>query len=118
MKKITRLFLFITTLALPTYAQAQDTLVDAGKTMNCPMMTDMQKEMGGMMGSMSDPTMKERMQRMHDKMGDMMARMQTMHEGMGAGMIKDGKMGNGMMGQGSNNSAASSENHDAHHLSR
>lgn len=96
MKNLIRLPLLIAALALPVYAQAQGIPTDKGKSMTCPMMPDMQKDMSGMMEqmgsmmeSMSDPVMKERMKNLHDKMGDMMTRMQTMHEGMGNGMMMD-----------------------------
>lgn len=61
--------------------------------MKCPMgdqMGDMQTRMDTMMSGMQgmgeqmkDPAMKEKMQKMHKDMGDMMKHMQQMHEQMG-----------------------------------
>lgn len=65
--------------------------------MNCPMMGDMQKNMGSMMGNMnsmmqmmSDPVMRERMQKMHEEMGAMMQMMTDMHKRTG-GIMWDEK---------------------------
>lgn len=69
-----------------------------GGSMNCPMMGDMQQSMGNMMGDMnsmmqmmSDPSMKERMQKMHENMGAMMQQMTDMQKGMGGMMMQGGK---------------------------
>lgn len=122
-------------LPLPARAQSatapktQPPAASGGMMMNCPMMgatTAMQKDMGGMMSEMQammkdakDPAMKERMQKMHERMSVMMAGMQKM--GMG------GMMGNRMMGgqQPANAAPAKSEtapaapaspdDHAAHH---
>lgn len=98
-------------LALPVVAGAQTAVpkTDSAPTpnMNCPMMGgmgDMQKNMGTMVKEMSammsnaaDPSMRERMQKMHDQMVDMMSDMGGM---MGGGMMGKGMMGRGMMGKG------------------
>ena len=94
----------------------------SGGAMSCPMMADsgsmkndmsaMMTDMGAMMNSTSDPTMKARMQKMHDQMAGMMANMQKMSSGMG-----------GTMRQGGQNSgsapsvppSATTKDHVAHH---
>ena len=120
----------VSALALPVAAFAEtdttpktDTSQKAPAGMNCPMMGDtgaMQKDMGAMMKDMSammssttDPSMKGRMQKMHDQMGAMMGNMQKMGGGM---------MGGGMMQGGQNSGSApsttppaSSDDHNAHH---
>jgi hypothetical protein len=106
-------------LALPltAYAETAAPKTDAAPTtpaatMNCPMMGDMQKNMGAMMkdmsammGSTTDPSLKAQMQKMHEQMGAMMGNMQTM---MGGGMMDGGMMGNGMMPGGQNSETAPS----------
>ena len=92
--------------------------------MQCPManqMGDMQANMGKMMSNMQgmmeqtkDPTMKEKMQQMHEDMGGMMQHMQQMHEQMGnmQGMMgKQDMTGKKATGK----SPAKDDNHDAHH---
>jgi hypothetical protein len=72
----------------------------------------MMAEMSAMMNSTSDPSMKARMQKMHDQMAGMLANMQKMHSGMG-----------GMMTPGGQNSdcttsvapSAAPEDHAEHH---
>ena len=59
----------------------------------------MMKDMSAMMSSTTDPSMKERMQKMHDQMGAMMGNMQKMGGGM---------MGGGMMQGGQNSDSAPS----------
>src|SRR4029079_17607535 len=89
-------------LASPVAAYGDDVAPKAESSaapgMNCPMMGtmmggmgDMQKNMGAMAKEMSammsgtnDPSMKERMQKMHDQMVDMMSNMGGM---MGRGMM-------------------------------
>jgi hypothetical protein len=133
MKNLKRLSLLIAILAMPAYAHAQGMPASGASGgsmsgMNCPMMTDMHKdmsgmmtnikgmmkEMGGMMEGMSDPAMKERMQKMHDNMGAMMAHMEKMDKGMG------GMMGGSMMMDKGDSSPAkpaspAPEDHSAHH---
>lgn len=71
-------------------------------------MSAMMTDMGAMMNSTNDPSMKARMQKMHDQMAGMMANMQNM----------GGKMMQGRQNSGSTSSVAPSaapEDHAAHH---
>ena len=91
---ITR-YALVALLALPFAASAQNAAPKSdapaarnGMTMNCPMMTNMsamQRDMGGVMSEMlammkdtKDPALKERMQKMHDRMSAMVVSMQKM----------------------------------------
>jgi len=87
--------------------------------MNCPMMESMQKNMGSMMGDMnsmmqmmSDPAMKERMQKIHENMGAMMQQMMAMQKNMG-GMMQGGNMGGKITNEAP--AAAAPEVKDPHH---
>ena len=96
----------IAALAMPVAAHAEDAKpsVQAG----CPgaQMTELQKQMRGMMGDVGgmmqrskDPAMKKQLSQMRDHMALMMTSMQQM----GGGMMGNGMMGgrnNGMMGGG------------------
>jgi hypothetical protein len=121
-----RIVLLSAALAVPGMVCAQP--VTAPKTLkngNCPVVdtSAMQKNMGMMMenvsavmGSTSDPSLKARMQNMHDQMASMMGNMQQMN-GNGA------MMGSAMMGGAamhgrkdpSNKSPATTEGRDSHH---
>ena len=119
-------------LALPVVAEVATPNANLAPTnMSCPMMGammggmgDMQKNMGAMAKEMSammsgtnDPSMKERMQKMHDQMVDMMSNMGGM---MGRAMIGGGMMGGQMM-QGTPKSDTdtmtpnSTDEHKSHH---
>ena len=122
-------------LALPFAASAQkaapkaDAPAASSTMMNCPMMGNMagmQKDMGSVMSEMQammkdtkDPALKDRIQKMHDRMSAMMVNMQN--------MSSMGMMGNMMGGQQPGNAAPakqqatppsppeSPEDHAAHH---
>lgn len=88
--------------------------------MNCPLMGSMQKNMGMMMGDMdgmmqmmSDPVMKERMQKMHANMGAMMQQMMGMQKGMGGMMMQGGKTDDKPVNDAP--AAAAPEANDPHH---
>ncbi len=89
MKNLMKIALVATCLVLPAQVFADHHMSMEGKDMtNCPAMADMEKmqgEMKNMMDMMSDPTMKERMQAMHDHMGSMMMNMHQMHGGIMGG---------------------------------
>jgi len=108
--RITAVAALVAALSLPVPAHADEhavssPVVTAEKPaaqpsmggMPCPMMGSMgsmQKNMGDMMGDMnsmmqmmSDPAVKERMQKMHENMGAMMQQMTVMQKG----MMQDGK---------------------------
>lgn len=102
----------MTCLALPLSVTAQQQSMG---NMPCPMMDNMGEMMGdmnSMMQMMSDPAMKERMQKMHDGMGAMMKQMSDMHNNSGGGM-----MCGDMKEQASEDKPAvvSPEDHEAHH---
>lgn len=139
MKKLATLCILAAMTAMPfTVAQAGEHMMNGEQTGkmavqhgNCPMTGDMQKmhdemsemkaEMGGMMKMMSDPDMKERMQKMHEHMSGMMQHMEKMHAGMGGGMMKDGGImqQHGMMGGGemqdSQYQSTPDNDHESHH---
>lgn len=94
MKTVIRACLFSAMLALPVASSAQDDAARradtapkaaGGMMMNCPMMADMggmQKDLGAMVGDVGgmirdakDPTAKEHLQKMHDRMAAMMVNM-------------------------------------------
>ena len=108
MKRPIRLCAIAAVLVLPFAALAQNGAADqakapaaSGMTMGCPMMGNMDamnKDMGAMVGDLEtmmkdakDPTQKDRLQNMHDRMTAMMANMQKMG-GMQSmmGMMKGG----------------------------
>jgi hypothetical protein len=119
-------------LTFPLVASAQTAVpkTDSAPTpnMNCPMMGGMGgmqknmgtmvKEMSAMMSNAADPSMRERMQKMHDRMVDMMSNMGGM---MGGGMMGKGMMGKGMMQdkpQGEADTTPSTpsvDDHESHH---
>ena len=120
MKNLLKLCLLSAVLLLPNFAYAQtDAAPKSTTSMNCPMagnMSGMRQNMGAMMTDMgtmmkntTDPSMKARMQKMHDQMGTMMTQMQQMGGGM---------MGGNMMQGGQNAPAkppATPDNHASHH---
>lgn len=124
MKRLATTVLFVTLLAAPGIANAQEKAMSQG--INCPnaeQMGEMQKnmhsmmdEMGGMMKQMSDPAMKERMQKMHDHMAEMMAHMQEMHGGEGGMMGGQHMMhgGHGAPSEKTPDSGKDAENHGNH----
>ena len=131
MKALTLASLLALAITFPGGASAQsEAATKAGTGMHCPMMGDMsamQKDMGammsdmdGMMKGMSDPSLKARMQKMHDQMAAMMTNMKNMNGGMG---MMGGNMMGGKMKQGGETPSpapsaappASSKDHQAHH---
>lgn len=119
MKALMNVCIVSAILAFPATASAgADVSQKVPAKMNCPMMGDagaMQKDMGAMIKDMSammsstiDPSMKDRMQKMHDQMKAMMSNMQ--------------KVGGGMMHRGRKSGdapttppAPTEEDHKAHH---
>ncbi len=100
----------ILSLSFPALAQ------QSMDNMPCPMMEsmgEMKSDMQGMMQMMSDPGMKERMQKMHDKMGSMMQQMADMHKSMHGMMMDCGSMGGNKSSE--KPVEVSPEDHEAHH---
>lgn len=128
--RITTAAAIVLALSLPVSAHANDPVAPSQPTqqkpmenMNCPMMGNMgsmQKNMGSMIGDMdsmmqmmSDPAMKERMQKMHEQMGAMMQQMTDMQKGMGGIMMQVGKMDDKKANDAP--AATAPEDHKAHH---
>lgn len=126
MKAQMKVCMFAAMLALPVSAFAEgDTSPKSPAGVNCPMMGDMQKNVGtmmkdmsSMMGKTSDPSMKAQMQKMHDQMRAMMGNMQKM----GTDMMGGEMMGGGMMQGGPKSddkpttpASPTEEDHKAHH---
>ena len=119
MNPLRKICLLSAILAFPASGYAQtDTAPKSSNGMNCPMTADMgamQKNMGGMMADMSamttgmrDPSMKARMEKMHDQMTAMMVNMQKMG---GSAMPRGQTPGSAALAT----PPASPEEHDAHH---
>ena len=129
--RITQVAAIVMTLSLPVSAHANEPAAasqpmqqKAVDKMSCPMMGDMgamQKNIGSMMGDMdsmmkmmSDPAMKERMQKMHENMAVMMQQMTDMHKGMGGMMMQGRKMDSKAIND-APAAAVTPEDHKAHH---
>lgn len=118
--RITSIAMMAAVLSLPVSAYAHEPVAPSQQQMSCPMMGSMQKDMGNMMGDMdsmmrmmSDPAMKERMQKMHAHMQAMMQQMEEMQKGMGGMMMQDGSTDNKKANE--SPAATSPEDHQAHH---
>ena len=107
--------LLLAIITAPVYAQSG---ANQQGGMRCPMMTeaaDIQKQMGAMMTDMrsimdgaSDPSVKARMQMMHERMSAMMANMQKMH-------APAGETAKGAEPPTMPPPASGKEDHEAHH---
>ena len=124
MKTLIKTCLLSAMLTLPVNVYAQsDVPAKNASGMNCPMTAqtaDMQKnmnammtDMGAMMNSTGDLSMKARMEKMHEQMSAMMVNMHKMGGGMTGGAMPQG--GKDMGRAPSATPPAAPEGHEAHH---
>jgi hypothetical protein len=124
MKTLIKTCLLSAMLILPVNAYAQsDVPAESASAMNCPMtaqtadvqknMNAMMTDMGAMMNSTRDPSMKAHMQKMHEQMSAMMVNMRKMGGGMMGGAMPPG--GKDTDSASSTTPPSAPEDHEAHH---